>query len=269
MDCLYGRHSVLMALQGNQRRIKKLLLKESLKCDRLNQNLEKIAFQRGVPVVFCSSSELDKLSNFNNHNGMCLLTSKVFPTKLDSLTFVSDNGNFELTTSNGLKSQKAKHSNPLFLLLDRINDPQNLGTIIRTCSFLGADGLILTDQKTCPLSPAVSKASAGSMEMYLPYIYSIKSLNAFLKNARKNGWVLFSTPLHQDDQEFLISKESTGFPLLTKPSILILGSEGYGIRSRFETDMNLKIEGYNEHDSYIDSLNISAAAAILLSRILS
>jgi len=93
--------------------------------------------------------------------------------------------------SNILKKQEGN----LFLILDHITDPQNFGAIIWTSMFLGVDGIISTQDASCPITPTVSKVSSGGVE--LSKIYTCKFLSSFLKEAKASDekWKIFGTDL--------------------------------------------------------------------------
>lgn len=282
-EYLFGTQPVLMALQTQERRLKKLFVKDGERETSYISLAKRLATKRGIPVSKATVSLLDKYSGLagGTHNGLCLLSSKLSPTPLLNLREANINGsasNFELETSvDNWKKRKSNHAHPFVLVLDRVSDPQNLGAIIRTASFLGIDALVLTERETCPLSAHVSKASAGALETFIPCVYSIKSIKSFTRNAKENGFRIFTTPLSSKESEktMVVNKETYAFPLLLGPTMLILGNEGKGLRSPIaDADFELKIEGYGSsavasNESYaVESLNLSVAAGVLLTRIL-
>lgn len=287
-EYLYGTQSVLMALQSQERRLKKLLVKGGERVQELESNhttlAKSLASKRGIPVSVVPASLLEKHTGKGGgtNNGLCLLASKLDPTPLFGLRD-SINGSirdFELETIAGIWThRRSNQAHPLLLVLDKVADPQNLGAIIRTASFLGIDGLVLTERETCPLSAHVSKASAGALETFIPSIYSIKSLRSFTRKAKGEGFRILTTPLSSkvSEKTLIINSETAFVPLLTGPTLLIMGNESKGLRADqvAEADFELKIEGYGQSTpssnlSYtVDSLNLSVATAILLARLLS
>lgn len=79
------------------------------------------------------------------------------------------------------------------LALDEVWDPQNFGALLRTCYFLGCDKVVVCAKNSAPLSPSVSKASSGSMELL--EIYSTDNMMKFLDKSRENGWQVVLTVL--------------------------------------------------------------------------
>ncbi len=90
------------------------------------------------------------------------------------------------------------------MVLDRVTDPQNFGSILRSVFFLGADGIIVRKRGSCPLTPAVSKVSSGAME-YQP-VLQVKFLSQFLQEAKRAGWVLITTQTEEEEEEDVSEK---------------------------------------------------------------
>ena len=146
---------------------------------------------------------------------------------------------------------------PWLVALDEVQDPQNLGAICRTAECAGAHGVILPERRSAEVTPAVCKASAGAVE-YLP-VARVRNLADFLAEAREAGcwsWGAAAVP---------------GAVPYTEPDwgggiVLVLGSEGNGLRPRVAAGCDglvaLPLRGH------IESLNVSAAAAVLLYEIL-
>ncbi|KAJ3181746.1 hypothetical protein HDU87_000764 [Geranomyces variabilis] len=169
---------------------------------------------------------------------------------------------------------------PIWLALDQVIDPQNLGAILRTAHFLHIDGVVLTEHETAPFSSTVSKASAGAMEVMDLFVTS--SLPKFLEESAQNGWHIYGTDIHSPRtiliSEYLREKhrQSDGVPaLVSSPTIIVLGSEGKGMRVAVSKachnhlllgdDDDSDAQGNVAREAYrVDSLNVSVAAGILL-----
>lgn len=162
---------------------------------------------------------------------------------------------------------------PVWLVLDEVMDPQNLGALLRSAYFLGSQGVIVCSKNSASLSATVSKASAGAME--LRPVYSAKNLMQFLEQSKQVGWQVIGSAL---------SSESVPAGKLTidKPTLLVMGNEGRGLRTNVLRlcDVLVQIEGGNhagevgkprgalDGDDGLDSLNVSVAAGILLHKLL-
>ncbi|RKO89806.1 Alpha/beta knot methyltransferase [Blyttiomyces helicus] len=153
---------------------------------------------------------------------------------------------------------------PVWLALDQVVDPQNLGAILRSAHFFGCDGVVMTEQDTAPLNPVVSKASSGALEV-MSHIHTTLSLSKFLRESAENGWHIYGTDIHAPAKRRVhLSTERTA-PLVCEPTILVLGSEGAGMRAEVGKNCHdhLIIDGAEESGG-VDSLNVSVAAGILL-----
>jgi tRNA(Leu) C34 or U34 (ribose-2'-O)-methylase TrmL len=125
------------------------------------------------------------------------------------------------------------------LALDEVHDPQNLGALLRSSYYLGCSKVIITTKNSSPLSPAVSKASSGAMEIM--NIQSVNNMMSFLENAKSEGWIVIGTDVPTSGKTVKmedIPKE--------KPKILVLGNEGYGVRKNVikKCDYVVSIDSY-------------------------
>jgi 23S rRNA (guanosine2251-2'-O)-methyltransferase len=141
---------------------------------------------------------------------------------------------------------------PLLVALDEVTDPQNLGAVCRTAEAAGATGVIIPERRSAEVTPAVCKASAGAVEHL--QIAQVRNLADFLKDAKQAGaWVYGAaadakTPYDQPDY--------------TGGVVLVLGAEGKGLRPRVAS-MCDDLVAVPLHGR-IESLNVSATAAVLL-----
>jgi 21S rRNA (GM2251-2'-O)-methyltransferase len=148
-----------------------------------------------------------------------------------------------------------------------VQDPRNLGAIIRSAYYFGVDGVVVCRKNSAPFTPVCSKASAGALE--LTDLYFTNKMMKFLRAARTNGWVVVGTTAAPRSQN--ISKKSL-IPLnklgkTDQPVILVVGNEGYGLRPmvRRKCTHHVAIPSTNpERSILVDSLNVSVASAILL-----
>jgi 23S rRNA (guanosine2251-2'-O)-methyltransferase len=139
--------------------------------------------------------------------------------------------------------------------LDGVEDPQNLGAIIRVAEAAGVAGLILTRRRAPPLSPAVARASAGAIE-WLP-VSRVANLPRSLNQLKEMGFWIFS-----GEADAPLDLYSAPDRLLAGHRVLVLGAEGRGLREgvRRVVDHRLKIPMRGR----VASLNVAAAAAVLL-----
>jgi 23S rRNA (guanosine2251-2'-O)-methyltransferase len=142
-----------------------------------------------------------------------------------------------------------------FVALDGVEDPQNLGAIARVAHAAGATGLVLTDRRSAPLSPAVSRASAGAIE-HLPVARVVNLARALERLKEAGCWVLSAEPRAERELFSLDDRFWRG------DLALVLGAEGRGIRPgiarHVDTPVAIPMAGS------VASLNVSAAAAVIL-----
>ncbi|EDO34631.1 predicted protein [Nematostella vectensis] len=156
---------------------------------------------------------------------------------------------------------------PLVLALDEIQDPMNFGAIIRTSWLLGVDKIVVPKQNSAPLSPVVSKASAGAMEVF--NVYQTPDLPKFLQERAAIGWDVLGAvqPITDDSHHRPVNCAEYS---LSKPTVLVLGNEGRGLRNTVQQQCTqlLSIYPHQAQNSFqsidLDSFNVSVAAGILV-----
>jgi 21S rRNA (GM2251-2'-O)-methyltransferase len=254
-EVLYGVSPVLAALKHQRRTIHALYIQQSIDFSkRKDASSIKEAIQRakelGAAVHETSKHDLNLLSNDRPHQGLVLdvspLTWKpmdVFPTAAAAAAATAGR-------------------QPVWLALDEVVDPQNLGAVIRSAYCLGATGVLACSKNCAPLSAVVSKASAGVLEVI--ELHSCNSLPRTLLDAREKGWLVLGAAAGQ-------SSKSCRDVAVAQPTVLVVGSEGFGLRTnvRRACDQLVRVDmGISRRDSVVDSLNVSVATGILLHQLL-
>ena len=240
-DHLYGISTIRAALVAGRRNVTELLVQEGM--DVANKKDEKAAAEileraaaLGVPVKYTAKHDLNMLSDNRPHQGFILRASPMQFRRKDRMEPAS--------------------SFKCVLALDEVWDPQNFGALLRTSRFLNVDAVVVCAKNSAPLSPTVSKASSGAME--LMDIYSTDNLMKFIDGSVEAGWQVVGTALDPT------ATDLAALPL-QKPTILVLGNEGHGIRTnilrRCTHLVKIPGEGANE---VVDSLNVSVTGGILL-----
>lgn len=141
----------------------------------------------------------------------------------------------------------------LWLALDSLQDPQNVGAIFRAAAFFGVQGILLTQERSAPISPVVYDVSCGGVE-YVPFVLQV-NLQQALKEAKESGLWIIGTSEHARDSLWKIERD--------RPWLVVLGNEERGIRRLTEESCDLlcQIPGHGK----VTSLNVSVAAGILIS----
>ena len=184
----------------------------------------------------------------------------------------------ELTSAQG-KASKHRHR-ALWVALDEIQDPHNMGAIIRTCVFFGVDGIVTSDHRSAPLNSTVSKTSAGALE--IAPIFHPGNMARFLEDSKKNGWRVIGTALDRENDDGASvthfeakkgAKEGSKGPApdsdfsqsMDRPTILVLGNEAKGLREKIKDicETHIKLDAVGDSGE-VSSLNVSVATALLL-----
>ena len=233
-ELLYGIQPVLAALKHRKRHLDQLFLKkDASSSERLNE-IRKLGEKLGLPVSEIAVSKLTEISSDSVHQGVLLRC-----------------GYLPFATMHDLP-QSTIGNHPLLVVLDQIEDPHNLGAIIRTCGFFDVSAVIVPQDHSSGLTPVVSKASAGVAEWF-PVI-SVTNLVRFLNEQKTKGFWVAGL---EGDAPHRFTDFSQDRPL-----ILVLGNEGRGIRRlvRKNCDWLVSIPGNRE----FTSLNVSNAVAVAL-----
>jgi 23S rRNA (guanosine2251-2'-O)-methyltransferase len=149
-------------------------------------------------------------------------------------------------------SQLTEAPDPLILVLDLIQDPQNLGAIIRSAETAGATGVVVTERRSAPLSPAVARASAGAIEHVA--IHRAGNLVAAIREMKSHGiWIVGVDP----EGETLWTRFDYRLPVA-----LVLGGEHRGIRRLVRESCDVRVR--LPLGGRLESLNVSVAAGVVL-----
>ncbi len=234
-DKTVGRNSVLELLRRGNREIERILIAQGNNHPRLRQ-IRIIAQKSGIRCDLTPRRELDQLETGVPHQGVIAIVS---PTNYIDLPTLIEH------------AQSSDHP-PLMIMLDQVQDPRNLGAIIRTADAVNADGLILPKDRAAGLTTAAHKTSAGSSE-HLP-IAQVTNLARTIETLKKASiWVIGA------DQEAPTLYTAAD---LTPPICLVLGNEAEGLRRLVKEKCDLLV--HLPLFGHIPSLNVSVAAGVLL-----
>ena len=227
-----GRRPVREALAAG-RPIRKLLVARTAR--GAVQEIVGLARGRSVPVQEVDPRWLDRIARTPAHQGVVALAAPRPTVEVDDL----------------LAAARARGEAPLLVLLDGIQDPQNVGAIIRVAEAAGAHGVVLPARRASGLTAAVARASAGAVE-HLP-VAQVTNLARTVKDLQRLGvWVVGADPAGED----LYATE------LAPPLAVVIGSEGRGlgrlVRESCDRLVAIPMSGR------VASLNAAAAAAVVL-----
>ncbi|GIX69481.1 rRNA methyltransferase 1, mitochondrial [Caerostris darwini] len=150
------------------------------------------------------------------------------------------------------------------LALEEILDPMNVGAIMRSAQYFGVDTLFIPKGSSCKLSPIVSKASSGALEVL--NIYQVDKLNTFLQNKKAQGWSIVSTTAYNEEIKVPKQIYDVAEISVSQSTILILGNESRGVSPEVQKlcDFFISIPPKKDLHEGIDSLNVSVAAGVIL-----
>ncbi len=234
-EILYGVNPLVEALRAGHRRFETLYIRRGRSERRLATIAAEAADHR-IPVQYVDESDLRQLVGHGGHQGLC---ARVGPLPVWS--------------QNRLLEAVAKASGPPFwIMLDNLQDPHNLGAIIRTAYCAGADGVVIPRDRAAPPLPSVSKASAGALE-HLPVV-RVTNLVNLIRRLKKEGLWVAGLDARADHQVFTTA--------LDGPLALVIGGENRGLRRLVKSHCDLHVA--IPQARAFDSLNASVAAALVI-----
>ena len=239
MEVLYGLHPVEEALKAGRRRFDHVLVARERHDDRLARLVAECR-EAGVRVRQESREQLTQLAGTPAHQGVVAVVRPQQALAIEDL--------FEPPAAPPGATRPAR----LLLALDGVEDPQNLGALLRVADGAGVDGVVLTERRSAPLSPVAVKASAGAAE-HLRIARVVNLVRALEDLKRQNLWIIGLDERGTADYDQFD---------LTGDCVLVLGREGAGLHDlvRRTCDHLLRIPMAGG----VSSLNVSAAGAVVL-----
>ncbi|KAG7380417.1 Ribose methyltransferase [Phytophthora pseudosyringae] len=263
---VYGIHSVLQALESGHRDAHALYVREeraptdgqrapkkkSAADVRALERIQELAEATGVKVHATSKWMLNHITGDKPHQGVVLDAAPIQLT--------------EFVPAEPSVFTESERS-PVILVLDEIHDPQNLGAILRSAHFLGCSAVVVSDRNSAPLSPAVSRASVGALEVLVANdkLMKARNLHEVLAISGDLGWRVVGASSGPN------SITSTKLLAGAQPTILVMGNEHRGLRKGIRQccqDIVIIPGQATDEDTRVDSLNVSVASAILLYELL-
>jgi 23S rRNA (guanosine2251-2'-O)-methyltransferase len=236
-EIIYGRQPVRETLRAGRRQVFRLVLADGIKPTGIVGQILSLAERANVPTQTINRRELDKLSGEANHQGLAVEVS----------------GYPYVALTDPLDAARQAQATAFLLLLDHIQDPQNLGSLLRTAEAVGIQGVVIPGRRAAGVTPAAVRASAGAAEHVR--VAQVSNLVQAMDRLRKGGiWLagLEALPAAQ------LYTEAD----LSGPLGLVVGSEGRGlarlVRERCDFLIRLPMQGQ------VESLNAAVAGAIAL-----
>jgi 23S rRNA (guanosine2251-2'-O)-methyltransferase len=233
-EFIAGRNPVIEALRSGAA-IEKIVVLYGVRGNAI-ERIKELARQNSVPVVEVNKQKFRELVNDTTTQGVVALVGTKEYVSVDTL----------------LKSAKEKNQAPFLLVLDEIQDPQNLGAIIRTAECVGAHGVIIPKHHAATVNQTVSKTSAGASEQVL--IAKVPNIATTLEELKEQGLWIVGADVAGDKLYYELDYKT--------PLAIVVGNEGEGMRRlvKEKCDFLVRIPLFGK----IGSLNASVAAALVM-----
>ncbi len=236
-EVIYGRRSALETLRAGRRQVQTVLLAEGVEEKGTILDVIAEAGQRGIPVNRAPRRMIDDLAKGGSHQGVVLRVSPYPYVEIEELFVVA----------------RERGEKPFVLLLDLLQDPQNVGSLLRVAESVGVHGVIIQDRRGVGVTSGVVNASSGAVE-HLRVVQVTNLVNAMRRLKEENIWLV---GLDIGPNVVPFDRADLNIPLG-----LVLGSEGEGVRRlvRDTCDMivSLPMRGH------IESLNVATVGSVAL-----
>ncbi|MDF7637181.1 23S rRNA (guanosine(2251)-2'-O)-methyltransferase RlmB [Leuconostocaceae bacterium ESL0958] len=230
---IYGHHAAVEALK-QKANINKVWLQQGL-APKMEGEVSRLAKQQGLVVQQAPKARLDELADGGHHQGIVLSVAAYTYASLDDL--------FDRAEQSGAA--------PFFLILDGIEDPHNLGSILRTADAAGVHGVIIPKRRAVQLTATVAKTSTGAIE-HVP-VCRVTNLVQTVKTLKERGVWVFGTDVQGADYRTWDARGA---------SALVIGNEGKGmaplLKKQVDQMLTIPMVGH------VQSLNASVAASLLI-----
>ncbi|WP_248929047.1 23S rRNA (guanosine(2251)-2'-O)-methyltransferase RlmB [Paenibacillus hamazuiensis] len=233
-EYIAGKHSVLEALRSG-RTINKIWIADNAQ-KQLTQPITQEAKQHGVVVQFVDKRKLDQMAEGVQHQGVVAQVAPYDYVEVEDI----------------LARARDKQQEPFILILDEIEDPHNLGSILRTADCTGVHGVIIPKRRSVGITATVSKTSAGAVE-YVP-VARVTNIAQTIESLKEQGVWVGGTDVE--------AKQDVYKTNLNIPIALVIGNEnkGMGRLIKEKCDFLIKLPMFG----HINSLNASVAASVLM-----
>lgn len=238
-EILFGIHPIQEALASGQRPIYKLYLLRG-RTDKPVQAILKSAKTQGVAIYFESREVLDRLAGNTRHQGVVGFVGATPYATIEEI----------------FQAAQDRNEPPFLILLDGVEDPRNLGAIIRTAEAVGAHGLIIPQRRAAGITAAAAKAAAGAAE-FLP-VAQVVNLTQTIEEIKSRGIWIYGLDAKAEQVYYQAD--------LTSPLALVVGGEGKGIRRLVSEHCDAMIS--IPMVGRVASLNVSVATAVVLYEVL-
>lgn len=235
---VYGKN-VFETLKDSPDEIQELYIQNGARDNRIQKILSTLP--KNIRLKTVSKKEMDKLSSQGVHQGIAARVKDMPTLSLDELM------------EKAREKEEQTGRMPLLVALDEIQDPHNVGAILRSADAAGAFGVILCRHKGASLTPAAVKTSAGAA--YSVPVATVSSLSQALRKLKENGYWVAGSDFDKTSVDYRKG-------LYDRPLVLVIGNEGKGMSKSVKDACDFKV--HIPMRGEVQSLNASVAAGILL-----
>lgn len=227
---IYGKNTVHEALKGDKE-VYALYVQNNFKDNRIVETCRK----RNIPLKVVDKQTLDKYAGSKNHQGI-----------------VASVEGYRYYSIEEILKAIPEDKQPLLLMLDGLEDPHNLGAILRTCDALQVDGVIIGKNRSVSLNSTVAKVSTGAIDHVK--VAQVTNLTRTLDDLKKQSFWVVGCELENSQDYRAVD--------YNMPTVIVVGSEGFGIsrlvKNSCDINVSIPMEGH------VNSLNASVATAVIL-----
>ncbi len=236
-EIVYGRWAVLETMRAARRTVETVLIADGVEEKGIVLDVQAAAAQRGLPIKRVQRRMMDDLAKGANHQGVMLRVSPYPYVELEEV----------------LVTAKERGEKPFILLLDLLQDPQNVGSLLRVADCVGVHGVIMQDRRGVGVTGAVVNASSGAVE-HLNLVQVTNLVNAMKKLKDEGVWI---AGLDIGPNIVPIDRADLNIPLG-----IVLGSEGEGMRRLVRDTCDLMVT--LPMRGHVESLNVATVGAVAL-----
>ena len=233
-DHVEGRNSVLELLESGKD-VNKIFVTKGEKHGSINKIIAK-AKERKIIIVEKEKRQMDQIAQTENYQGVIAIVPPFEYCEIEDI----------------LQEAKEKEEDPFVLILDGIEDPHNLGSIIRTAETAGVNGIIIPKRRAAAVNSTVNKVSCGATE-YMK-IARVTNITDAISKLKENGLWICGTAI--DAQNYYYNQDLTG------PIGIVIGNEGKGISEKVKNNCDFLVK--IPMKGKVQSLNASVSAGIIV-----
>ena len=232
-EIIFGKNSVIEALENPTREINKILISQNIHTDGKIEKIKELAKNRGIVFQFCGRDKFKGYDEYS-HQGVIALVSPIEYVELDDFLI-------------------KKRENSSVVILDGVEDVHNLGAIARTCVCSGVDAIIIPSRRNAQVNSTVEKISEGAVN-HIPII-KVNSLVNAVQKLKESDWWIIATDAHGKDNYFDVDYTDMNFAI-------IMGAEHAGVSKSLLklSDFIVKIPMLKD----FNSLNVSNAFSAII-----